>query len=154
MGGVSSGRFDEQRARNLERARRSGVPDSVAQLFAIVQEPRCDDEPSTRAFDGVLKDEGARLRERINAPASSSGMLFDAGGFGGRLETEATTSARRLLTAAETGGMTRAADLLRAALERCGRIPKRRAGAAEAPSFPEHERIVNPETGRPIGMWR
>ncbi|MEO3861876.1 hypothetical protein [Acrocarpospora sp. B8E8] len=151
---MSSGRFEEQRARNLERTRGSGVPDSVARLFAVVQEPRCDDEPSTPEFDGILKDEAARLRERISGPASGSGTLFEVGGFGGLLETEATTSARRLLSAAETEGMARAAELLRAALDRCGSIPQFRAGVAESPSFPEHERILNPKTGRPIGMWR
>lgn len=154
MAGVSRDRFEEQRARNLERARRTGVPDPVARLFAVVQEPRCDDEPSTPEFDGILEEEASRLRERISGPASDPGMLFNAGEFGGLLETEAMTSAHRLLDAAETDGMTRVAKLLRAALDRCGSGPQFRAGAAELASFPEHERILNPETGRPIGMWR
>jgi hypothetical protein len=151
---VNSGRYEEQRARNLERARRTGVPDPVARLFAVVQEPRCDDEPSTPEFDRMLRAEAARLRERISGPASGSGMLLDAGGFGGLLETEAMASAHRLLAAAETDGMTRAAELLRAARDRCSSSPQIRTGLAESPSFPEHERILNPETGRPIGMWR
>lgn len=154
MTGVSSGRLEEQRARNLKRARRSGVPESVARLFAVVQEPRCDDEPSTPEFDGVLRDEVTRLRERISGSETGSGMLFDAGGFGGLLEAEATTSARRLLSAAETAGMVKAAELLRTALDRCESISQSHAKATESISFPEHERILNPKTGRPIGMWR
>jgi hypothetical protein len=151
---VSSGRFEEERARSLERARRTGVSDPVGRLFAVVQEPRCDDEPSTPGFDEILREETARLRESISGPASGSDMLSDAGGLGGLLETEAMTSAHRLLVAAKNDDMTRVVELLRAALDRCGSSPRLRAGVAESPSFPEHERIPNPGTGRPIGMWR
>jgi hypothetical protein len=151
---VSNDRFEEQRARNLERARRTGVPDPVARLFAVVQEPRCDDESSTTEFDQRLRDEAARLRERVSGPESDSGMLLHTSGLGGLLETEAMTSAQCLLAAAETDGMTKAAELLRAAIDRCGGSHQLRAGVAESLSFPEPERILNPHTGRPIGMWR
>ncbi|GLY71343.1 hypothetical protein [Amycolatopsis taiwanensis] len=151
---MTHSRFEEQRRRNLERARRSGVPDSVAQLFATVQEPRCDDEPSTSEFDAALKEEGARLKASITTPSYDSGMLFDTGGIGGTVETEATASARRLLSVAESNGMEKTASLLRAALEQCDCISTQRDSGGEALSFPEPERIVNPETGRPIGMWR
>src|SRR4051794_4460908 len=104
MGGVSGERYEEQRARNFERARRSGVPDSVAQLFAVVQEPRCDDEGSSPAFEVTLKQEVARLRDRISNPPSDQSTLSDSNGLGGLLETEATTSARCLLVAAEADG--------------------------------------------------
>jgi hypothetical protein len=150
---MSNARFGEQRARHFERARRTGVPDSVAQLFATVQEPRCDGEPSTPAFDDARQHEGAHLRERISSPSSGSSMSL-SGGFGGLLETEATMSARRLLAAAEADDLVKAAELLRSALQRCGSIPLQRTVGIEPSLFPEHVRIADPETGRPIGMWR
>lgn len=154
MAGVNGGRFEVQRAKNLERARRSGVSDSVARLFAVVQEPRCDDEPSTPNFDAILREESTLLRKRINQPTTVSGSLVEAGGFGGLVETETTTSAIRLLRAAETNNLSRAADLLRAALDRCDGVHRPDSHSREIPLFPEHERISHPKTGRPIGMWR
>jgi hypothetical protein len=154
MGGVSGERYDVQRARIFERARRRGVPESVARLFSVVQEPRCDDEPSTLTFDVVVKQEDTRLRQRINDPSAEPGAPLDAGGLGGLLETEATTSARRLLEAAQADGLIRVAELLRSALERCMNIPQQRTGAPAAASLPKAERVVDPRTGRPIGMWR
>lgn len=154
MGGVNGDRYEVQRARIFERARRRGVADSVARLFSVVQEPRCDDEPSTPTFDVVVKQEDTRLRQRMNGPTAESGAPLDAGGFGGLLEIEATTSARRLLEAAHADGLVQVAELLRSALERCMNIPQQRTGASTAASFPKGQRVVDPRTGRPIGMWR
>src|SRR4051794_17221697 len=119
MGGVSGERYEVQRVRIFERARRSGVPESVARLFSVVREPRCDDEPSTPTFDVVVKQEDTRLRQRINDPTAEASTPLDVGGLGGLLETEATTSARRLIEAAHADNLLQVAELLRSALERC-----------------------------------
>ncbi|MGC4851897.1 hypothetical protein ACLQ24_00530 [Micromonospora sp. DT4] len=150
---MGSSGFAEQRAQNLDRARRSGLPDSVAQLFAVVQEPRCDEEPSHPQFVAALDMEASALRSRVDAVTREFGTA-SRDRFGGIVESETAKAAQRLIVAAEDVGMEEAAKALRAALSRCRSIPQQRLHGSDRPSFPQPERILNPETGRPIGLWR
>lgn len=151
-GGVASGRFEERRAENVERARRNYLPDPVARLLAVVQEPRCDGEPSSTEFDACLASELDRLRgsldEMQDLAAGSPGRA------GGAVEAEATKAARTLLAAAEASGMTAAAELLRSALGRCTVVPQQPSRPSMKPEFPQPLRVLDPDTGRPIGLWR
>lgn len=149
---MASRRFEEQRAENLERVRRNYLPDSVARLLAVVQEPRCDGEPSPAEFDVCLATEVARLRARLaEIQGSTSNGL---GKVGGVVEAEASKAARTLLAAAEMAGMPKAAELLRSALGRCAVIPQQSSQPPSATEFPQPVRVLDPETGRPIGLWR
>jgi hypothetical protein len=150
---VSSSRFAEQRAENLDRARRSGLPESVAQLFAVVQEPRCDEEPSHPQFVAALDLEASALQGRVDAVTRELGAA-SRDKFGGIVESETAKAAQRLVAVAESVGMEKAAGLLRTALNRCRSIPQQRHHDSGRPSFPPPERILNPETGRPFGLWR
>jgi hypothetical protein len=149
---VVSRRFEDQRAENLERVRRNFLPESVAHLLAVVQEPRCDGEPSSAEFDACLAAELTHLRARLGetqGPTSNG-----SGRIGGIIEAEASRAARTLLAAAEAAGMIAAAELLRSALGRCAAIPQQPSKPSAHPKFPQPVRVVDPETGRPIGLWR
>ena len=146
---MASRRFEEQRAENLERVRRNYLPDSVARLLAVVQEPRCDGEPSSTEFDTCLTVELAQLRARLD---ETQALAANASGkVGGIVEAEVSKVARTLLAAAEAAGMPVAADLLRSALGRCAVIPQQ---PSSGPEFPQPVRVLDPDTGRPIGLWR
>jgi hypothetical protein len=73
---------------------------------------------------------------------------------GGIVEAEAVKSAYGLLEATGAAGMTEAAELLSAAIKRCAVAPPQLGEAPAKPNFPQPERILDPETGRPIGLWR
>jgi hypothetical protein len=149
---VASRRFEERRAENLERARRIYLPDSVARLLAVVQEPRCDGEPSSTEFDFCLAAEVDLLRARLYEMQE---LTADGPGkSGGVVEAETTKAARTLLAAAEAAGMTAAAELLRSALGRCAVIPQQSSKPSSEPEFPQPVRVLDPDTGRPIGLWR
>jgi hypothetical protein len=125
----------------------------VAHLFAVVQQPRSDDEPSDPAFDAAVGAEVVALQERVDA-WTRDGVASSHNGFGGVVEAETTRAVIRLIAAAEAAGMPQAAELLRAALGRCKPIPQQRLQEPKAPVFPEPERIIDPKTGKPIGLWR
>ncbi|GLH95605.1 hypothetical protein Pa4123_08770 [Phytohabitans aurantiacus] len=146
---MTSRRFEEQRAENLERVRRNLLPDSVARLLAVVQEPRCDDEASSAEFDACLAAELTQLRARLDETYSNG-----TGRVGGIVEAEASRVARALLAAAEAAGMTGAAELLHSALGRCAAIPQQSSQPSAQPEFPQPVRVLDPDTGRPIGLWR
>jgi hypothetical protein len=149
---VTSRRFEEQRAENLERVRRNYLPDSVSGLLAVVQEPRCDGEPSSAEFDACLTAELAHLRVRLDEAQDL--VSNGSSKVGGIVEAEASKVARTLLAAAEVAGMTAAAELLRSALGRCAVIPAQSSKPSSGLEFPQPVRVLDPDTGRPIGLWR
>ena len=147
-----SRRFEDRRAENLERVRRNYLPDSVARLLAVVQEPRCDGEPSSAEFEACLAAEVDRLRARLD---EMQGFATNGPGkAGGVVEAEAAKAARALLAAAEVAGMAATAELLRSALGRCTVIPHQSSPPSTTPEFPQPVRVLDPDTGRPIGLWR
>jgi hypothetical protein len=151
---VTQGRFQEQRERHTKRARDRGVPEAVACLFAAVQQPRLDDEPSTAGFDAVADEEVTRLKARIDDYESSTGVLHGQGGIGGLLETEAGASARRLIARAVAEGLSRTAEALRSALQDCRTVRRPGQASGRQVPLPEPARVIDPQTGRPIGLWR
>ena len=149
---MASRRFEERRAENLERVRRTSLPDSVARLLAVVQEPRCDGEPSSTEFDACLAAEVVRLRAELDETQDFAAN--GAGKAGGVVEAVASKVARTLLAAAEAAGMPEAAELLRSALGRCAVIQQRSLQLSSGAELPQPVRVIDPETGRPIGLWR
>ncbi|GIJ80388.1 hypothetical protein Xph01_48200 [Micromonospora phaseoli] len=93
-----------------------------------------------------------RLRARLYEMQDQ--LAGGPGKSGGVVEAEATKAARTLLAAAEAAGMTAAAELLRSALGRCAVIPQQSSQPTSEPEFPQPVRVLDPDTGRPIGLWR
>jgi hypothetical protein len=136
--------FSAERDRFYGRAKRL-LAEPVAWLLAAAYEPRQDSETCPTAFANQIKTAKRDLKYQLQDLTQASG---------GRIESIAENTARRLLKEADRLELRETASFLRAALSRCENAGSTSVNQSDRrPKVPEPERVLD-GSGRPIGLWR